>query len=324
MSTAARVPETWELTGDDAWRTLKRTGRRRLLRDAFLRLRVSDGFSHARSLAFATALLLVQAIVALVGLASALGEHGLGRVIVRTMRDTIPGPASRVLTDAVAQAHKAGSSDRYLALGFGLVGALVTGATMLGQFERGLNRLYGIERDRPTVQKYGLAFVLTVTSGLLATAAFIALALGRGIEKGIDSQTLTDIWAVARWPFAVVFATAAFTMLFRWSPRRRQPSPSWLAFGAATSVVLWFLSTLLLALVFELATSFGDAYGPLAGMVALLFWAFFSAVSILYGGAVAAQLEAVRAGQPGPKDPEKIAHSEPLLEGHLVGSSPSP
>ena len=43
-------------------------------RDAFQRLRVSDGFSHARSLAFTLALVLVQAIIALVGLAAALGK----------------------------------------------------------------------------------------------------------------------------------------------------------------------------------------------------------------------------------------------------------
>ena len=30
MSTAAAVPETWELSGDDAWETLKTTGRARL------------------------------------------------------------------------------------------------------------------------------------------------------------------------------------------------------------------------------------------------------------------------------------------------------
>jgi hypothetical protein len=39
MSTATKVPETWELTGDDARETLMRTGRQRLLRDAFVRLR---------------------------------------------------------------------------------------------------------------------------------------------------------------------------------------------------------------------------------------------------------------------------------------------
>jgi hypothetical protein len=49
MSTATLVPETWELTGDDAWQTLRHTGRRRLLQDAFTRMRYSDGFSHTRS-----------------------------------------------------------------------------------------------------------------------------------------------------------------------------------------------------------------------------------------------------------------------------------
>jgi YihY family inner membrane protein len=320
MSTATRVPETCELTGDDAWQTLRQANLRKLLKDAFLRLRAADGFSHARSLAFTTALLLVQAIVALVGLAAAIGDSGLGRVIVRTIHETMPGPAGRVLTDAVEQAHRAGSSDRWFAIAFGLIGALITGATMLGQFERGLNRMYGIEADRPTLQKYGLAFVLTVTSGLLATLAFVALALGRSIGDSIDSEVLSDGWAVARWPLGALLASGAFTMLFRWSPRRRQPSPSWLAFGAWVSVALWVVSTVLLGVVFRSASSFGEAYGPLAGMVALLFWSFFSAVSILYGGAVAAQLEAVRAGRPRPKDPKKVRQSEPDLPPRLVAS----
>ena len=52
MSTATPVPETWQLTGDDARETLLHLGRRNLIRDAFQRLRSADGFSHARSLAF--------------------------------------------------------------------------------------------------------------------------------------------------------------------------------------------------------------------------------------------------------------------------------
>ncbi len=86
MSTATPVPETWELDGDDAWRVLRSCGRRRLLEDAFIRLRVADGFSHARSLAYATALVFVQAIIAVVGLASALGSGGVSRVVVRTLK----------------------------------------------------------------------------------------------------------------------------------------------------------------------------------------------------------------------------------------------
>ena len=79
MSTANKVPETWRLTGDDAKETLARVGRGALMRDAFLRLRWADGFSHARSMAYATTLIFVQGVIALVGLASVLGAGGARR-----------------------------------------------------------------------------------------------------------------------------------------------------------------------------------------------------------------------------------------------------
>jgi hypothetical protein len=56
MSSANPVPETFDLTWSDVKETLAKAGRARLLHDAFERLRASDGFSHARSMAFLTAL----------------------------------------------------------------------------------------------------------------------------------------------------------------------------------------------------------------------------------------------------------------------------
>jgi uncharacterized BrkB/YihY/UPF0761 family membrane protein len=96
--------------------------------------------------------------------------------------------------------------------------------------------------------------------------------------------------------------TVAIALLFHLAPRRRQPAWSWLAFGASVSVMLWSLVTLALGFVFELTNSFGQTYGPLAGMVALLLWALLSSIAVLFGAAMAAQLEAVRAGAPGPRD----------------------
>ncbi len=150
MSSANPVPETFDLTGSDVKETLAKAGRARLLRDAFERLRASDGFSHARSMAFLTALILVQAVIALVGLASALGSGRVSETIVGMLKEVFPGPAGAVLTDAVKQAHEAGAHSRSLALTLGLVGAVVTGTTLLGQIERAMNRLYGVEQDRPT------------------------------------------------------------------------------------------------------------------------------------------------------------------------------
>ena len=54
-----------------------------------------------------------------------------------------------------------------------------------------------------------------------------------------------------------------------------------------------------------LSPSFGDVYGPLAGIVALLLWTLLSSIALFLGAAVCAQLEACRGGQPDP------AHEDP-------------
>jgi len=302
VSTASPVPETVELSGDDAWETIGRTGRGRLLADAFRRLRLADGTSNARSLAYLITLIAIQALIALVGLASVMGEGQISKFIVRSLQAASPGPSGKVLTEAVVQAHQASSPGLSTALVLGLVGALVTGILALGQLERGLNRIYGVERDRTTGRKYAHAFWLTLTSGLFALVAFAALAFGRAIADSIDSHLALTLWNTLRWPVALLLAAGSIALLFRWSPNRRQPGWSWLAFGSVVAVLLWGVSTIALALFFQWSSTFGQTYGPLAGIVALMLWALLSSLSLLYGAAVAAQLEAVRAGDPSVQD----------------------
>ena len=301
MSTANYVPETWHLTGSDATETLAQAGSVRLLRDAFKRLRASDGFSHARSMAIMTALILVQGVIALVGLASALDEGRVSQAIVGMLKDVFPGPAGTVLTDAVHQAHQAGAQNRSLALTLGVLGALITGTTLLGQIERSMNRMYGIESDRPTLRKYARAFVLAISAGLLAVAAFVATTLGRGVADVWTASAVRDVWNIARWPLAFVLLVGATVCIFRWSPRRHQPAWSWLTLGALLSVTLVLIVTLGLGAILSASSNLGQTYGPLAGFVALLLWTILTSIALLYGVAVAAQLEAVRAGAPAPR-----------------------
>jgi YihY family inner membrane protein len=313
MSTAQLVPETWRLSGDDAKETFEATDRSRLVRDAVVRLRASDGFSHARSMAFLAILLFVQAVIAAVGIASALGTGALSSSIVKVLQTIVPGPAGQVLTDAVDQAHRSDSSGQWIAIAFGTIGALITGTALLGQIERALNRLYGIERDRDTVPKYTHAFVLLLAAGLVGVLGFAGLALGGAIASSLGGHTARTIWNVVRWPLGIAFLLAATVMIFRWAPRRHQPTWSWLFLGAAIAVGLMAVVTLLLNLFFQFSTAFGATYGPLAGVIALAFWSFFTSLALLTGAAVAAQLEAVRAGAAEPRSERKVAESEPQM-----------
>ena len=301
MSTASTIPETWDLDGDDARQTIERTGRLRLLRDAFARLRWSDGFSHARSIAFLLALVFIEGVIALVGLASVLGSGGLSEGIVRGLQTAVPGPAGRVLTAAVSQAHQAGTGSRYVALAAGSIAAVITGTTLLGQFERAINRIYGVEQDRPTLRKYGNAFVLLCSAGLLAVLGFACVALGHVIGTAFHNDLWTTVWNVARWPVGLLFITGAVVLILRRAPRRHQPGWSWLSLGALLAVVLWIAVTAAFDVFFSVSSTFGQTYGPLAGIVALLLWSLGSAIAVLYGVSVAAQLEAVRAGVPAPQ-----------------------
>ena len=113
---------------------------------------------------------------------------------------------------------------------------------------------------------------------------------------------LDTVWRIARWPLGG-FAVGSVALLFELAPRRRQPEASWLAFGAAVSVALWLAFMGLLAVYIDATDSFGATYGPLAGTIGVLLWAFLTGIALFLGLAFAAQLEAVRAGVAEPRRP---------------------
>jgi YihY family inner membrane protein len=285
VTTASCVPPTrGELEGDEAYDTLRRTGRRRLVADSITRFRAADGFSHSRALAFQFTLTLLPALIAVVG------------------RELTPGAPGEILTDALRQGSMSAHESGETALVAGGLAALLAGMSAMGQVERGANRIYGVERDRPFLRKYLVGLALALTAGLFALMSLVVLMGGAAIRDALDwGETFDSVWRVARWPLGITFAVASVSLLFEYSPSRRQPEASWLAFGAAVSVLLWLVFMGVLAVYMDATDSFGATYGPIAGTIGVLLWTFLSAVALFLGLAFAAQLEAVRAGVPEPR-----------------------
>jgi YihY family inner membrane protein len=307
MSTATLVPETYELQGDDALRTLRRTGWARLAADSFRRFRYADGFSHCRALAFQITLTLIPGMIAVVGLATALHAEHFRDLVRQIATRLAPGPAGSVIATAVRHGQHAAGGGARAALVFGLLATLISATTAMGQIERGANRIYGIERDRPTLRKYTVGFLLACSAGLAMVLSLVLVVAGEDIVKASGlSGTLAGVWGVLRWPVAVALLIAAMALLFRAAPRRRQPAASWLAVGSGLSVLLGFAFTWLLSLFLTASRTFGETYGPLAGLMGVLVWAFLMSLAIFLGLAFAAQLEAVRAGMAGPITGERV------------------
>jgi YihY family inner membrane protein len=311
MSTATTVPQTYELEGDDALRALRSTGLRRLAIDSFLRFRAADGFSHARALAFQVVLTLVPFLIAFVGFATMLRQQRLSDALRRAIEEVAPGPAGQIVTQAFEQGKDAvGGRGGTTALLFGAVATLISATYAMAQVERGANRIYGLQSDRPTMARYRTAFVLACSAGVMMLVAFGVLVMSETFVEALQPgrRAAGDIWEFIRWPLGIVLSIGAFALLFERAPRRRQPQLSWLAYGSALSIALWLLLTGLLAVWLGASDGLGQTYGALAGLIGLLLWAFLTGVALFLGLAFAAQLEAVRAGvrQPRIDVPEEL------------------
>jgi len=248
-------------------------------------------------------LTLLPAIIAIVGLAAALEVESFTRVVRETIAQLAPGAVGGIFTDALQQGTSAARQESgETALAGGAIAAAIAGTTAMAQVERGANRIYGTERDRPFFRKYLVAALLAATAGSLALLSVAILVGGSAIRDSVGwGETVDDVWAAARWPVGTVLAITSIALLFEHAPRRRQPEASWLAFGAGTSALLWLCFMAVLVVYVEATGNFGATYGPIAGTIGVLLWTFLSAVALFLGLAFAAQLEAVRAGVPQPR-----------------------
>src|SRR4029453_10232246 len=218
-----------------------------------------------------------------------------------------PGPAGDIFLTALRQGQKGTAGGGKVALVIGLIAALASATFAMAQVERGANRIYGVERDRPTKDRYLTAFKLALSAGLLITLATVLIVAGTDIASAIGlSGPVRFLWNLLQWPLSIAFVVVAFAQLFQRAPRRHQPATSWLGVGSAMSVLLWFVLTGLLALYLQGSKAFGETYGPLVGIIGMLLWPFAPSAAISLGTAFAAQLEALRAARPGPITSQQV------------------
>jgi YihY family inner membrane protein len=334
LSTASAVPETYSLEGDDAMATLRQIGWSRLARDSFTRFRTADGFSHTRAAAHAAVLTAFPMLIFVIGVASVFHLATFRNVLEQTVLQLAPGPAGGLLNAAFKEGSEPGDGAALLG---GLLGVLVSGTFAMAQVERGCNRIYGMVRDRKIAHKLGVGLLLYISAGVLLAIAFVLLAVGKGLENGLArggwSDTSATVFGALRWPAGLLFTFAALTVIYKISPNRRQPGAAWLQTGTITATLMWVVLTVFLALYYGMSESLGGIYGPLLGVIAILVWAYATALALFLGIALTAQLEASRAGVPGPRtlrrynelvrNPEETATLEEVLP-HVAQSQPSP
>ena len=293
-TTASHVPEMSPPDAGDLKEAVSRYSFGDLAKDGFVRFRYADGFSFARSLAFQIVLALIPGMIFVVALATRIGEGRVQSMLRETITTVAPGPASDMLLQAFQQGSDAGTGNLVAMIVGGTV-SLISGVAAMAQLQRGASRIYGVHGDRDTLHRYGLATMLTLTVGVALSLGFVAIVVG-STSFGALQDEIAGFLAWARWPGGIILVGLALAALFKFAPNRRQPSLGWLAVGGGVAVLGWLLVSVGLSIYLNASSTFGETYGPLAGFMGTMLWAQLSAIAILLGLAMCAQLEAAYEG----------------------------
>ena len=277
---------------------------------------VTTVFSHeltqlAAALTYYTILSLLPGLIVIVAL---LGLVGLSADTVHSLLDTLgelgaPWAAEFVsdVLDSVLRSPNSG-----VVLLVSLVAALWAASAYVGSFMVASDRIYEIAQRRPFWKslplRVGLALALLVL--LSATAAVVTLVgpFGRwmGEATGIGADPL-HLWTWIKWPLLLALGLLLFTLLYKFTPSRRQPALWWLLPGAVAGVGLWLAASAGFSFYLDNFAAYNRVYGTLGAAVAFLVWAWLVNLALLLGVEVNRDLERRRTGSAGAASRDEAA-----------------
>ncbi len=265
-------PETpLDLSKQDLKATLKRT---------FKEVKNDRITLVAAGMAFYWFLAVFPSMIAAVGIVDLLG---LGQQVLdsvnRSIGSTIPGSAAAIITTAIDSAQNAPRSTSLLATTFGIALALFAATAGMVALQVGLDVAYDVREDRGFLKKRAYALLLIIATGLLVALPSLFFA-----AKGI-------VWSILGWATLVVTIITLFAVFYYLGPNREKPHWKWVSPGGLVGAAIFLLVSGGFSVYVGNFGQYGETYGAFAGVVVLLFWMYLSAIAIMLGGELNAELE---------------------------------
>jgi len=261
-------------------------------------MRTKDGVSSksltliAAGIAFYAFMAIPSTFTALVSLYGLIFDPAdVGRQI-SAMQGVLPGEAIAVLTQQLQDL--ASHSTAALGVGFiiSLAVALWSARSATSSIVTALNIAYG-ERESRGWLAFQLAALGLTAGGVLF--ALLSLALIGVLPAVIDLLPLGSagktLASILRWPLLIVLVISGLAALYRFGPCRAQARWRWVSWGAAAATALWIGGSVLFSVYVGEFASYDKTYGSLGAVVVLLMWLYLTAVAVLLGAEVNAELE---------------------------------
>lgn len=177
--------------------------------------------------------------------------------------------------------HQANMVVALVAIGFSIFGA--SGA--MDAIMRSINLLYGRKDDRSFVRQKTLSVALTV--GLITGVAIVLPAVfigGSLLAQWGMPPGVVAIFDVLRWVVLLFVAVIALGVVYHYAAQKQ--TWKWFTWGSVIATVLWLVITAAFFVYLQYFSNFSNAYSLFAGVIALMIWINFSALSLLVGADV--------------------------------------
>jgi membrane protein len=249
-----------------------------------------DCMGLAAQVAFSSLLAFFPAMVFLVGLLDLLGAY-------ETLKEFLgPIAPGAVLETIQTLQEDTSKSTSVLAFVVGAAAATWAASGAVNAVIKAVNRAYDRVETRPFWKTRLIALVLVVLSGLVLAGLMLLIVFGGPLGTALADYAglggaFELVWAILRWPIAFAAVLLFFALVYYLAPNVEVRSWKWLTPGSLVGSVLWLALSGLFALYTSLSDSYSKTYGALASGIVLLLWLNYSAVALLFGAELNAELD---------------------------------
>ena len=246
----------------------------------------------AAQLAYYFFLALFPALLFLVALVSFIPVENLMDTIVGTLSRVAP---AEVLSIIQGQILKIAHDQAGGLLTFGMLGAIWSSSSGLTAVIDSLNQAYDIQEGRSWWKVRLVALGLTVALAIFIVVSTVLVVAGPTLAEKVAEwfslgAAFTWTWKILQWPVVFGLVATGIALIFYYAPDAEQDW-IWITPGSILATVLW----LLVSLGFKFyVTSFGAynaTYGAIGAVIVLLLWFYVSALAVLVGAELNAEIE---------------------------------
>jgi membrane protein len=260
--------------------------------------RVYENVSRHRVMALAagityyTILAIFPAIAALVAVYGLFSDPSAIARHLDQLGGFLPGGAIDVARAQLTQVSSKGSQSLGLTFLLGLgVSLWSANAAMKSLFDT-LNIVYGEDEERGFVKLNAVSLGFTVGGVLFVLVALGSIVVVPVILNYVGLSKVSDLLLrIGRWPAMYLVIALCLAIIYRYGPSREAPQWRWITWGSAIAALLWLAVSGLFSVYAANFGKFNETYGSLGAIVGFMTWLWISAIVILLGGEIDAEME---------------------------------